>query len=399
MNQHPLPSRMSLPEIMGDPCATELRAHAHALLQATAASKKLIQAHPAVAEHLADLHYSVARFTSAVLSTLAAEAGVPAEGDSISPIPGPMGDYRVDRSSGCWIWMRTVTSAGRPIIGRKANGRENVPGKIYWMLVHGPLGANEIVVRTCRSRLCVNPDHARVTDRREHGAQCMRDCSPLDWDAVREIRSVLCASPAGHKERLGGLATRFGVTEHNILDVFRNKVWCDPGYTPGFQVTCAGPACDVIFRTTSMVRKYHCEECRAAALAARWASSRSRPKRTSIPAKSSERQAREETARRAQAAAAEAEWADVVKDEPRRSVWSVASIDQPIGEAGATLQDVITAGDGAGDPAAELERAFVRELLEGLTEDAIAAMGEHELAHVRARLAAADLRPSTCQTA
>ena len=334
---------------------------------------------------------SVERCVSAVLDTLAAEAGIPAEGESISSVGGLMGDYRIDRSSGCWIWMRSVTARGYPIIGRKANGRENVPAKIYWMLAHGPLNEYEIVVRTCGSRLCVNPDHARVTDRRDYGAECMRESSPLDWDTVREIRSTLCASRDGLHERTAVLAARFGVGEHSILEVFRNKVWVDKGYTPGFEVTCAGPGCDVVFRTTSTVRKYHSGKCCAAAIAVRSGASQSRPSSKSI---SPERCARQEAALRAEVAAAEAEWSDVVKDGPRTSVWSSMSIDQPIGDSSGTLHDILAARECDADPAAELERKFAREILGGLTEENIAAMDDAELANIRSRLAAAGVRPS-----
>src|SRR6185312_7159791 len=99
-----LPTRMSLPEVMGDPCASELRQHAEALLRATARSEKLIRSHPSIAEDLESLRESVERCTAAVLGTLAAEAGTPGEGESVSPICGSKGDYRIDRSvagSGC----------------------------------------------------------------------------------------------------------------------------------------------------------------------------------------------------------------------------------------------------------------------------------------------------------
>jgi hypothetical protein len=392
MDQH-LPSRMSLPEVMGDPCASELRSHALALLRAATSSEKLIRSHPGIAEDLACLRDSVERFGSAVLERLAEQAGIPAEGESISPVSGPMGDYRIDRSSQCWIWMRTVTAAGYPVVGRKANGRENIPAKIYWMLAHGPLAEEEIVVRTCGSRLCVNPNHGRVTDRREHGAERMRENSSLDWSAVHEIRSTLCASRVGLHDRASELASRFGVSEHSILEVFRNKVWFDEAYTPGFQLACAGPKCDVLFRTTNTSRRYHSKECCAAALATRSGDGRSRR----LPPKSPARRAREEATLQAETAAAEAEWSDVLVDEPRRSVWTVASIDQPVGEGGGTLQELLPAAGSDGDPAVQLERKLERQLLGGLTEDAIATMDDTELAHIQSKLVAADIRPSTCQ--
>lgn len=76
-------------------------------------------------------------------------------------------------------------------------------------------------------------------------------------------------------------------------------------------------------------------------------------------------------------------------------MWSVASIDQPIGEAGGSLHDVLSAIEQDGDPVAELERKTARKLLEGVTEESIATMDGAELAELRSRLAAADMLPST----
>lgn len=395
MGHQPLPSRMSLPEIMGDPCASELREHALALLRATESADKLIRSHPDVECDLVGLRDGVERFTAAVLETLAAEAGIPPESESISSHGTPMGDYRIDRSSGCWIWMRSVTARGYPIVGRKANGREIVPAKIYWMLAHGPLGEHEIVVRTCKSRLCVNPDHGRVTDRREYGAERMRESSVLDWDAVRAIRRTLRGSRDDLRGRAAALARRFGVGEHSILDVFRNKVWFDPEYVPGFEVICAAPGCSVVFRTTSTVRKYHSADCYAGAIAARAATTRRSLTDAGLSSISRERRAREEARLRAEVAAAEGKWSDVLADGPRTSVWAVVSIDQPLGDGIGALHEVLASPRADDDPAEQLEHNALREVLDGLTEEAVAAMGDAELEPIRARLVAADIRPST----
>lgn len=386
-----LPAAMSLPEVMGDPCASELRAHALALVDATAHAEKLVSAHPGVAEDLLALHDSVARHVASVLERLAGEAGIPPEGESISRHGGPYGDYRIDRSSGCWIWMRRVTVQGYPVIGRKTKGRENVPAKIYWMLRHGPVGDGQIVVRTCSSRLCVNPDHGRVVDRRDYAAECMRSDGALDWDAVREIRQVLAAGRDGLRERAIGLAQRFGVTRHTVLDVFRNKVWVDPDYAPGWEVVCEAADCDVVFRTTSSLRRFHSPECRAAATRSRvQLATRSC---VTNPAKSAERAAREAAALQRELVAAHAEWDDAVADPSRASVWSVASLNQAIGDGSSTLADVI-AGAGTDDPASACERIAFQEIVGDLTLDQVADLDEPQAAAIRARLKAAGLTPS-----
>lgn len=386
-----LPVAMSLPEIMGDPCASELRAHVLALVRATAQSEKLVSAHPGVAQDLSALHDTVARHAASVMERLAAEAGIPPEGESISRHGGPYGDYRIDRSSGCWIWMRRVTVQGYPVIGRKTKERENVPGKIYWMLQHGPVGDGQIVVRTCSSRLCVNPGHGRVVDRREYAAECMRSDGALNWDAVREIRRVLSAGRDGLPERAIGLAQRFGVTRHTVLDVFRNKIWVDPDYVPGWKVVCEAAECDVVFRTTSSLRKFHSPECRTAANRSR-AQLATRSSATS-PAKSPGRAAREAAALQAESVAAHAEWDDAVADPSRVSVWSVASLNQAIGDGSSTLADVM-AGAETDDPASACERIALREIVGDLTLDQVADLDEPQVATIQARLTAAGLMPS-----
>jgi hypothetical protein len=78
--------------------------------------------------------------------------------------------------------------------------------------------------------------------------------------------------------------------------------------------------------------------------------------------------------------------------------WSVASIDQPIGDGNGTLHEVIATQGSGNDPAEELDCKITRELLDGLTDEAIAAMDDAELSKVQARLIDAGIEPSTYQT-
>lgn len=390
MNSPGLPIRMSVPEILGDPCAGTLREHALGLLHAAESSKRLLRAHPGIESDLTDLRDTVERLTTSILVQLADEAGVPEEGESVSRTSNPVGDYRIDRSSGCWIWMRSVNQAGYPVVGRKTTDRENLAARIYWLLAHGALAPDESVVRTCGARLCVSPHHGRATNRREHAAANVRGRSNLSWDAVREIRSLLCESPDGLRDRAAVMAERFNISEHGVLNVFRNKVWFDPEYEPGFELECAGRGCNIRFRTTSSAKKYHDEACQAATAQARSKQTLSR----AVPdTRSPERVAQDDAAHRARTAAAEQEWAEAVCDQPRTSVWSVASIDQPIGDGG-RLQDVLSSSVLDGDPAQELERTVVRELLGDLTEEAVTAMDDVELTRLRAKLIAEEIVPS-----
>lgn len=81
-------------------------------------------------------------------------------------------------------------------------------------------------------------------------------------------------------------------------------------------------------------------------------------------------------------------------DDPRTSVWTVASVDQPVGDGSTTLRDVIVSPIDEGDPEGELDRSLIRELLGDLSEEKVANMSDAERDEVRVRLEKADLRPS-----
>lgn len=188
MSHTVLPAAMSIPEVMGDPCATGIRRHAEALLAALSHADRLVDSHPQVGSSVADLKLAVAEHAPAILARLAEVAGVPAEGESISRTAGRHGDYRRDRSSGCWIWMRSVSPSGFPVSGRKTSGRHNVAARIYWMLAFGAIPDDSLVVRTCGMRLCVNPAHGRLADRREHGRPKRRSGRRVASGTLRRLR-------------------------------------------------------------------------------------------------------------------------------------------------------------------------------------------------------------------
>lgn len=91
--------------------------------------------------------------------------------------------------------------------------------------------------------------------------------------------------------------------------------------------------------------------------------------------------------------AARAEWDGAVADPSRASVWSVASLNQAIGDGSSTLADVI-AGAESDDPASACERIALREIVGDLTLDQVADLDELQAAAIQARLTATGLTPS-----
>lgn len=379
MSHTVLPARMSIPEVLGDPCAAGIREHADALITALDQAGGLVEKFPQVEASVAQLRSALAEHAPAILHRLADAAGVPAEGESISQAAGGRhGDYRRDRSSGCWIWMRSVTPGGFPVSGRKMPGRQNVAARIYWMLEHGAIADDSLLVRTCGMRLCVNPEHGRLADRREHAAQTVGTpgSSQLVWARVREIRETLNAGVEDPAETMREFAIKFSVSETAIKQIVRNKVWHDPNYEPGFPVRCAAPGCSEVFRTTKPSRKYHSRACAKAVWTKKPQAEEWSPRRV-----------RDAQARAAELASAEAEWSERLPREKSTSVWAVASVDQPVGEGTGTLQDLL-ADASAADPLVELEREIVRRALNGVTEESVDSMSEDELKALQDKLRA-----------
>lgn len=378
MRQAVLPRAMSIPEVMGDRCAAGIRAHSAGLAEALSHADRLLNLYPEVASSIELLASALADHAPAVLNQLATSAGVPDEGGSISRSQTPYGDYRRDRTSGCWIWMRSVNASGFPICGRKTPGRQNVAARIYWMLENGPVDEGDLVVRTCGMRLCVNPEHGEIVDRREDAARPAGTNSLLDWAAVRDIRNTLGEVVEDPAATMESFASRYAVTPDTIRSIIRNKVWRDPAYEPGFVAKCEGPGCGQTFKTSSLVAKYHSDECRQQAAASR----------TGAAADVwTERRLRDAEALVKERLEAEVEWGERVPNPKSSSVWSVASVDQPIGDGGGTLHDLV-AGDETCDPAVALELNMQAKALEGLSEELVEAMDESELEELRARLQA-----------
>ena len=63
----------------------------------------------------------------------------------------------------CHLW--TGGSSGRTLGGgtTRVDGRAEFVHRLVWSSTHGPIPPWAIVVRVCRQRRCVRPDHLRLT--------------------------------------------------------------------------------------------------------------------------------------------------------------------------------------------------------------------------------------------
>lgn len=68
----------------------------------------------------------------------------------------------VDKSESdcCWFWLGGTDSDGN---GRLSyGGKRQTAHKLSYVLHHGPVPEHMLVLRSCKNKLCVNPDHLYV---------------------------------------------------------------------------------------------------------------------------------------------------------------------------------------------------------------------------------------------
>lgn len=152
-------------------------------------------------------------------------------------------DYRIDPETGCWLWTLRCDPrrGGAPImsvVGRLSNGM--LARRELFMQERGLLTRNDVLVPTCATALCVNPDHVEVLARSEAQSRTLRERSRLSWEDVQMIRrEAPWVLRRDHAER-------YGVDQSLVTLIVQNKIWFDPDYTPLLK-KCAVPECDETF--------------------------------------------------------------------------------------------------------------------------------------------------------
>ena len=85
---------------------------------------------------------------------------------------------KVDTSTGCWLWTAGTSTNG---YGRFRIDNHTVYAHRYaYEQVNGPIPAGYDTDHICRNRLCVNPDHLRVTTRKQNMENHNGDALPTN---------------------------------------------------------------------------------------------------------------------------------------------------------------------------------------------------------------------------
>lgn len=143
--------------------------------------------------------------------------GVPKEGETLTTriTSRSRADYKIDATTGCWVWQKAVDHAGYGSYRGKAH-------RAYFQRAHPDIDITGLDIHhLCRNPRCVNPDHLEAVHRKKHLSQHKRSESPLTEAEVAEIR----ASTARAHE----LAAQYGVTQDVVTNIWLVRDWLGVG--------------------------------------------------------------------------------------------------------------------------------------------------------------------------
>ncbi len=118
----------------------------------------------------------------------------------------------------CWVWLGTTNTDG---VAQKTFGGESMPARRWvWRMLFGTIPHGFVISNICGNKACTNPHHLRCCTQAEaNRAGPGTSLLPAD---VREIRA---AKATRTHATAGVLASRFGVCESTIREIWRRKSW------------------------------------------------------------------------------------------------------------------------------------------------------------------------------
>lgn len=127
---------------------------------------------------------------------------------------------KYERGSGCWLWQASKyrNGYGQIALGR-SNGRFRATQahRVAFALAHGAVPAGCVVMHTCDTPACVNPDHLRLGTQGDNN----RDCAskrryPVARPWLRKLSDAQVHEILNSTERSVRLAERFNVSKSCI---------------------------------------------------------------------------------------------------------------------------------------------------------------------------------------
>jgi len=146
---------------------------------------------------------------------------------------------QIKHDTNCWEWKgakkRKEGDYGSLIIGSRTDKtRKTISAHRYsYIVFNGDVPDGLWVLHKCDNPSCINPEHLFLGTRQDNiddrenknrnnhavGERCPR--AKLKEYQVLEIRSML-----SNGKSIRGLARKYGVHHHTIMDIRDNKTWC-----------------------------------------------------------------------------------------------------------------------------------------------------------------------------
>jgi hypothetical protein len=150
-------------------------------------------------------------------------------GSKRAPIGARLAQKLVD-DRGCWIWTGKTTNRRYGLIGWR--GRSWLVHRVAWVLRHGELAPDVLVLHRCDRPPCCNPDHLFVGSQRDNVRDCIAKKRFRVPNGAAHYRAKLTPASARAIRELARdgwgyrrLARRFGVHRGTIGAVIRRRTW------------------------------------------------------------------------------------------------------------------------------------------------------------------------------
>lgn len=146
------------------------------------------------------------------------------------PIPREHSHYRIDHDTGCWLWVRSLFSSGYAQCGH--NGKNWRAHRLMWTLTNGAIPDGKIIMHTCDTPRCVNPQHLRIgtlldnnrdmvaKGRARHPRGSEHGNAKIDEGDVRSIRERCAAGENQHT-----IADDYGISNKTVSKISRRERW------------------------------------------------------------------------------------------------------------------------------------------------------------------------------
>lgn len=137
-------------------------------------------------------------------------------------------DSGVDKSSGCWAWMRGTDVSGYGVFRIERRGPWRKARRLAFYYDTGIDPGDQFVLHSCDNPPCVNPAHLSLGDQRENMRQASergrvaRPSARLSVDDVRAIRGYVERGGIGAAAQM---ARVYGVGQPTISDIINRKTW------------------------------------------------------------------------------------------------------------------------------------------------------------------------------